>query len=333
MKKLGLSILVLLIISTFTACGYTEVPTSYGHGDYEAYSTVESLVDAAEIIYEGVPKKVWFDVQDDWICTFYEIEITKTYKGKEKEKSVIMINGGNDVYSLAEQYKALNKANVSVRRVDKTAAVPELGKNYLFVIWEEENGYDRAVNPAQFALASEDSNSKNPIDYSILKNYLIQDSFVNPKVVPTEYINSTEKVLTSPKEIIESADRVFEGIVDYMYVRFNNGQMYTYYWILPIDENEKGDYFYINSFSDNYDIMEQYRRLNRYGISVRKVYRDLITLESGKTYLFTIKYKQKNTNGDASEVINPAQFAFATDDSNAPGGVTYSMIKEYLKNK
>ena len=73
---------------------------------------------------------------------------------------------------------------------------------------------------------------------------------------------------------------------------------------------------------DDYMMDEQYRLLNSAGINERKVFKDMQKLEVGKKYLFAVGY---------SGVNNPAQFAFCSDNSNAPGGVDYKMMKEYLK--
>lgn len=85
-------------------------------------------------------------------------------------------------------------------------------------------------------------------------------------------------------------------------------------------------------FAENLDLLKQYRYLAKCGAQERLLYKDANLIEIGKSYLFLIKKQDKENNASiVVEVKNPAQFAFATDDSNAPGGVTYSMIKEYLK--
>ncbi|MGN0481239.1 MAG: hypothetical protein ACI4EV_06690, partial [Lachnospiraceae bacterium] len=60
----------------------------------------------------------------------------------------------------------------------------------------------------------------------------------------------------------------------------------------------------------------------------RTVFRELTTLEKGKKYVFAVS---NGTQLNYSTVKNPAQFAFCSDNSNAPGGVDYRMMKEYLK--
>ena len=347
MKKLTILLTILLTSILLTGCGYTEVPTSYISADYFATNSVEELVDYAQYVYEGKVTRVYFGTFNErtgvpdkngggdnptaQFYTVYEIEVTATYKGEEKEKRTIQVMGGTDEYGLEEQYRVLNSANIQRRQVFSDFLTLSVGKTYIFFTLEGKGEHEIIFSPTQYAVCSEGGNEIYAITYNKVKNYVTKEEFLNPSEVPTTYVSS-QPMLTTPSEIAQSGEAIYTGIVHEVKIVIVDGKLHTRINVSVL-ENYKGkcDSYLIDieGGTDDYDVKEQYRQLNKAGIEERTVYENLITPEQNKVYIFVT-----NSYGEdvphISTVKNPAQYAFCIDDSNAPGGVNYSKMREYL---
>ena len=130
---------------------------------------------------------------------------------------------------------------------------------------------------------------------------------------------------------MNSSELVFTGYVYRIRFDISGEKLLTKYFVSTLEtykgKNEGQQITDVESGTDDYDVIEQFRLLNRAGITERKVYKNLITPEINKIYIFaTNDYYESSW----CTVKNPAQYAFCIDDSNAPGGVNYSKMREYL---
>ncbi|MGN0480132.1 MAG: hypothetical protein ACI4EV_01020, partial [Lachnospiraceae bacterium] len=201
------------------------------------------------------------------------------------------------------------------------------GESYL-VCTEKSASGDKQQNFTieQIAFREKDEKVSQQVNYESIIKYVTSEDFINPPKVPTTYVDNEISLMKTSEEIVNSSERIFEGYIWKIQYFIRDSKMYTWYRVL-VDDTYKGTERKTAIISaeggiDDYMMDEQYRLLNSAGINERKVFKDMQKLEVGKKYLFAVGY---------SGVNNPAQFAFCSDNSNAPGGVDYKMMKEYLK--
>ena len=332
--------LVIYFVDVFRIMGRT---TSF-RADYEVYSTVEELVDAVDFVYEGTvtgyhyevldmrtgykfKKKTEKDLRYAELCTIYEIDVKEKYKGEPLDKTTIMLEGGRQGDS--DFIQAILAKNAGLDELQRGNDAMTVGETYMFMVCGNTSIPNYIINPEQYKYEQSDNY------YNIIKEYMNSEAYTNPPKVPTEYVET--KMLTTPEEIVAASDKVFEGEISGMCFEVRNSKLVMYYAV-RIRTKYKGelsetlDYIYIEGVSDDYKINEQYRILNREGITKRIVFKDMIMLEKGKTYIFAVEAVSDEWGLKwYSKATNPAQFAFCSDNSNAPGGVDYKMMKEYLE--
>ena len=329
--------LVIYFVDVFRIMGRT---TSF-MADYEAYSTVEELVDAVDFVYEGTvtgyhyevldmrtgykfKKKTEEDLRYAELCTIYEIDVKEKYKGEPLDKTTIMLEGGRQGDS--DFIQAILAKNAGLDELQRGNDAMTVGETYLFLVLGDTFAPDYIINPEQYKYEQSDNY------YNIIKEYMNSEAYTNPPKVPTEYVET--KMLSTPEEIVAASDKVFEGKVNKIYFSIRDSQLVMGYNISVITKykgelSDAPPYFIrVYGVSDDYKVNEQYRIINKKGITKRIAFKDMTVLEKGKTYIFAV---DESDDIDVNIATNPAQFAFCSDDSNAPGGVNYKMMKEYLE--
>ncbi|MGN0480139.1 MAG: hypothetical protein ACI4EV_01055 [Lachnospiraceae bacterium] len=285
------------------------------------------------------------------LYTIYEIEVTKTYKGDKKEVRKIRVEGGTNEYGIDEQVKVLNKAGIDYRVVPSEVTTLVAGKTYLFVTTNSKNGFDGIYNPQQFAFCSDNSNLCNGINYGVMQEYLSGDEFANPQKVSFNYIDDDFEMAKSPQAVVDAAENIYEGTVYSIQFYLLDPETLTsvqpdvddmkrvkLYTVYSVDvrkiykgENLSSFLIYVEGANDEYDVDAQLRLLASNGITTCNVIKNATKLKIGEKYLFATNWVKDSFSIGKNQPGNPAQFAFCSDNSNAPGGVDYKMMKEYLE--
>lgn len=318
---------------------------SYGY----IHASCDSLANGADNIYEGKVESISFKICNretgEWyqgeklesddkangdynprnfkliLYTIYKVKVIKQYQGEETEYFYIVKQGGIENYRRLEQGILLKNAGITRAQFGRTHE-NMLGKTFLFVTYNGKLG--QGLSEGYFEKGSE--------KYERFIEYLESDEFQNPPKPKDVVIDSSDMMCHSVEELLAKYELVFEGKVTPNHYHIREGKLCKDYYV-SISNKHKGKleyniaYVLVYSGDDESDVIRQYRVLNSAGIKERVVYKDVTLLDPDKNYLFVVDKMRK----EWADITNPAQFAFATDDSNSPGGITYSMIMEYLK--
>ena len=164
------------------------------HADWPYYDSLQELAEAATDIYEGKIVNISFDIVDMYtgkslsesesvdkshleLYTVYEVEVSKTYKGTEKDKRSFCVVGGLDHYKLEDQYDLMSSAQIytpdmGIKVIDEFRTL-NIGESYLFLTADNGGTYDYIVNANQFAFETNDTVVSDGFNYQKVKDYVL----------------------------------------------------------------------------------------------------------------------------------------------------------------
>lgn len=156
------------------------------HGEWIGYSTVEKLMQNATNVFEGKLKEISFRVvnfQDvksgkvySYLYTFYDFEVSSSYKGENAEIVRMGIYGGMEGYKEAEQYNAMVHGGIYNEKsgipVLDGYTHPTIGESYLIVGIDLGNDFIDIANPTQSIYSANRSGDNTKFTYQEIKDYL-----------------------------------------------------------------------------------------------------------------------------------------------------------------
>ena len=194
---------IIILIMTFTICfvgcsdsindkllndsseynSNTEYPIIYIHPDWPAYSTSESVIEAATNIFSGTVTDISFEIVDmlsgkadrspdskstsRMIYTIYTVAILDGFKGENKGDVKICKIGGMENYNAKEQYDLLQNSNLwntyNAIPISDDGRKLIIGDKYLFCIARTGGDFAYIINPTQFAYAIDSNEAKDII--------------------------------------------------------------------------------------------------------------------------------------------------------------------------
>ena len=158
---------------------------STAHGDWIGYSTVEKMMQDATNVFEGKLTEISFRVvnfQDvksgkvySYLYTFYDFEVSNSYKGENAEIVRMGIYGGMEGYKEAEQYNAMVHGGIYNEKsgipVLDGYTHPTIGESYLIVGIDLGNDFLDIVNP-RLSIYSANGSIDSKFSYQEIKDYL-----------------------------------------------------------------------------------------------------------------------------------------------------------------
>ena len=206
MKKIALC--ALSIVFAILLCGCTQAFSNVSNGstseiqktkityiyeDWPYYSSVESLVDYADNVFEGEVINISFAVldactgksdnikdkdADPFLYTIYEVEITNLYKGENTSNAYIKVAGGVPEYKEDEQLKVMRNSGILDEHIGiivvEDAAPLNIGDTYFFFTKNGKTKYQNVVNNIQFAYNSEEPEASTEFTYENIKSYVAE---------------------------------------------------------------------------------------------------------------------------------------------------------------
>lgn len=122
--------------------------------EWEFYSRADSLISEAEYIYEGEVTDITYEVSNDLndkeVVTVYTISVNENYKGETPDETYVV--RGGVVQEDIDKWEHLATETEGAAVDIGSYITLEKGKEYVFLIGlRDESGYDKIVNPTQFA--------------------------------------------------------------------------------------------------------------------------------------------------------------------------------------
>ncbi len=177
-----------------TADGQNKQATIVYRADWPYYQSISELVDNVSEVFEGKIQDIFFAVVDIrtgkavegpsengmlYLCTIYEIQVSKTLKGNSSEKKHIVVMGGIPGYDEEAQLSLMEQCGMN----ENGKAIPVLqesdpltiGSEFLFLASNLGGDYLEIPNPVQFAFAigtEEGEDTNNTPSYSGINKYL-----------------------------------------------------------------------------------------------------------------------------------------------------------------
>ncbi len=132
--------------------------------DWPSYGTVHELIDASNKVILGTVTRISFQMMDVrtgktpegeadesyiYLCTIYDIDTLKTYKGKPNENEQVRVIGGIEGAYEREQAAALGEREQSVILCLGDFAKLNEGETYLFMLAQYDDAIPTIVNVDQ----------------------------------------------------------------------------------------------------------------------------------------------------------------------------------------
>ncbi|MDE6728491.1 MAG: hypothetical protein K2J80_11225 [Oscillospiraceae bacterium] len=140
----------------------SSVNYSYISIDERVWFSAQELVDESDIVVTGKVTDISFELHDHHtgellteysedadLCTIYDVEISKSYKGAAGSKVKIIMNNGLKDYEVGKQQELVGEHHIPV--LDNPVDI-SLGEEYLFVLCQpdfDKSGMAQLINHSQ----------------------------------------------------------------------------------------------------------------------------------------------------------------------------------------
>lgn len=221
MKKRIFALLPICLM-ILSACSHqeTEVHCSATIVEWPAYSNVQELIGAANLVFTGKITDISFAVldrnalpateetedRDRDLHTIYTVETMEQYKGEVGESTQVRVMGGIKDYKTDEQLRLLNETERKYGIPLMEGSTPyTIGETYLFVLRQFETGVPTVLN----------------LDQSV---YSLDDPFKDQTYGITAFSEPD-------KDYTESVDGSGDGIISVMnIIRFFGEDKWDAFW-------------------------------------------------------------------------------------------------------